>query len=234
MSEFDDPELGEALRRAAGGPVDEQAAFERVATAAVRARRRRRAAVAGGWVAATILAVGGVVALTGGDDERIAPATVPETAELPTVATTVPPSSAPPMTTAPTMTTAPPMTRPATTAVPTTTTTETEPTTTEPATTAPTTTEPVTTAPTSEATPDTQTFPSPGGSIAVRLEYGELALAGTPAPAAGYSYRIEDDRADRVRVRFCGAEDSYRITVTIAGGEMVPEVEPGSATGSCG
>ena len=40
-------------------------------------------------------------------------------------------------------------------------------------------------------------------------------------PAPGYAEEIEDQRADRVRVRFRTATDSWRIEVRIENGQMV-------------
>ena len=43
-------------------------------------------------------------------------------------------------------------------------------------------------------------------------------------PAAGYDQEIEDQRADRVRVRFRTATDSWRIEVRLENGQMVDTI----------
>ena len=240
MGEFDDPVVRDALRRMAGDPGNEQAALDRVVAGARRARRRQRTLVAGGWAAAAIVVVAAIISVTGDDgDERLIPATVPTTAQPPTIATPTPTTAPAPTSTAAPATRPPaaaattsPATQPATTPPPTVAATNPPPTTAAPTTVAPTALPPRTDP--QPAAPETRTFSSGGGSIEVRRDGEALALASPPAPAGDYTSRVEDEGPDRVRVRFCGQDDSYRITVTVEGGEMVPEIEPGSATGACG
>ncbi len=119
---------------------------------------------------------------------------------------TSPPASPPPATTvAPTTPTAPPPTSAPTTS---------------PATTAPA-TSPSTSEPDEPDEPGTPPFTgrsynSAGGSITVSWNGATLSLGGV-APAAGYTSAIEEQRGDRIRVRFEGA-DSWRIEVRADGG----------------
>ena len=247
MDEFDDPVLRDALRNTAGDPGDERAAFQRVprggrpgATAPPCGDGRR---VGGGGDPGRHRCRCRVPGRRGtpdaGDDTDNARAADDRADDVhrpgdhgpsdhddgagdhprPRRTTTSRPAAAP--TTVPSPVTNPPPTNPPVTQPP-----ATQPPATQPP------PPPETDAP--PPAPETQTFSSGGGSIRVRLADGALSLASTPSPAAGYLYRVEDEGPERVRVRFCGPEDSYRITVTAPNGSMDGDVEPGSATGACG
>lgn len=223
----DDRWLRDDLHRLAGsGPDDD------VGLAAVRARsralRRRRTAAAGAATLAALALVGGLAALRGGEgadelrtaDTVTAPdtslpsstavVTAPQTTGSTPGSTSVP--SQPGGTTASTPTNSPPQTSAGTPSTDTSTVTSTG---------TSTGTSTVTTAPV------TRTFSSTGGSITVRLAGGALSLVGS-SPADGYTAEVEDDRPDRVRVRFRGESRSTRIEVRLVGSEMVPDIDEGS------
>jgi hypothetical protein len=240
---FDD-DLAAALRARAGGgshAVDgaHEAVLHRASTI-----RRRRAAVGGAGVA--VLAVAGMAVLSRGTDEigtAETVATVVDTA-TPTSVESSPvvtdPGDDPPGTTIELVVPVP--TSDATTtaapdistssapgaAVPTTTAASGGSTTTGAPTTTPSTTTTTTlpnTTTTVEAGPDpfTRTYSSAGGSITVSWNGTALSLdAVTPAP--GYSAEVEDQRADRVRVRFEGDDDS-RIEIRVEDGEVREQIE---------
>ena len=71
--------------------------------------------------------------------------------------------------------------------------------------------------------PFTRTYSSAGGSITVSWNGSALSLDAV-TPAEGYSAEIEDQRADRVRVRFEGAGDS-RIEIRVEDGEVRDRIE---------
>lgn len=139
-------------------------------------------------------------------DRQVTTTTAP-TSTLPGP-TTTDPSAIPPTGTA-TSTTAPSTSEPpapgtTVVATPTTPTTATTPTTT-------------TVAPVPD--PVTLAYSSAGGSISVRWD--GVALSGlVVTPAAGFNYEVEDDRPDRMRVRFQGDGD-FRIEIRVEDGEVV-------------
>ena len=63
---------------------------------------------------------------------------------------------------------------------------------------------------------------SAGGSIEVEVSPSGLRLVGQPEPAAGYTVEVEDDRPDRVRVRFESGDRRSRITVELVDGQPAP------------
>jgi hypothetical protein len=93
-----------------------------------------------------------------------------------------------------------------------------------------TTTEPTSSPPTSATVPSTtatprpepiiETYSSAGGSITVRWDGAVLSLQGV-APATGFDHEVEDQRADRIRVRFQGDDDDYRIEIRVDNGAIV-------------
>jgi len=137
-------------------------------------------------------------------DQNIA--TPPTTNTTPGAATTVP-AVVPPTPTAP-----------STTAPPTETTVSAPPTAPEP-TPSTSVTAPGSTVPTGPA-PFTETYTSTGGSITVRWDGTALHLEGT-APAVGFDPDVEDDLADRIRVRFRGDDGDFRIEIRFEDGEIV-------------
>ena len=221
MDELRDPGLDRALRaRAAVGAVDTLAAHDRVLRRASTIRRRR--AVASGIAAFVVIVAGSALWLRGGGDGiESVPATDATIGSTTVSASTV----ASPETTVAT-TFGPTSTQPPTTADPSVTgrTTATTTATTVPTAPAPTsaTTQPGTTSPPPPAT-ETKTFTSSGGSITVRSSGSGLTLVSVD-PAAGYDQEIEDQRADRVRVRFRTATDSWRIEVRLENGQMVDTI----------
>ena len=84
-------------------------------------------------------------------------------------------------------------------------------------------TSPPPTTPTTTAAPApdpvTQTYSSAGGSITVRWDGVALSLLDV-TPAAGFDSEVEDDRPDRIRVRFQGDGD-FRIEIRVEDGEIV-------------
>ena len=250
MNEFDDRELGDALRRRAGAATDGfgvEAARSAVVARAAHIRRRRAAAAGGaamaGLIAAAVFIVGpgtNSVVTTPADQTDVSQPTPIDSAvdttesastdpertipdrdviattpldTSPNPATTVP-SVVPPTGTA-SSTTAPATTAPATTVpAPPGTTVVTPPTTPAPT---PTTT--ATTSPPGQP-PFTETYSSTGGSITVHWDGTALSLQST-APAAGFGAEIEDNRPDRIRVRFRGSGGDFRIELRVEDGHVV-------------
>ena len=242
MNEFDDRELGDALRRRAGAATDGlgiEAAHSAVVARAGRVRRRR-AAVAGGAAMAGLVAAAVFVIGPGSDSVVTTPAdqtdgasdlrrqlgrhddsrsTAPDETEPDqdvTVTTTPTPTSPAPTTTARSGYRRPERRRrrprhrrarsrrPATTVV-------------APPTSPPPTTPTTTVAPAPD--PITQTYSSAGGSITVRWDGAALSLLDV-TPAAGFGSEVEDERPDRIRVRFEGDGD-FRIEIRVVDGEIV-------------
>lgn len=238
MSELDDAELRDRLRRLSGPNPDVETALAGVSVRARKARHQQIVARVGAAAVVLVVGVGAVLAMGNGGDRAVIPAdtgllptlTVPPTLPGPTTPTvpTTPPT--PTATTTPdtTATTAPiagppvgPTTSPAPTTAGTTVPSEAPGPTTEPATSNP------------VPADDEQTIPSTGGSIRVRLSEGALSLRDTQ-PVAGYTPKVEDDSPDRVRVRFESQQRSYRITVTIRGGRISSDVTESGGSGGPG
>jgi hypothetical protein len=80
------------------------------------------------------------------------------------------------------------------------------------------------TAPTSTGAPGQETvietYSSAGGSITVGWDGFALSLENVSA-AAGFDADVEDERADRIRVRFQGDGGDLRIEIRIENGEIV-------------
>lgn len=248
---FDD-DLAAALRARAGGSATVTDAHEAVLHRATTIRRRR-AAVGGAGVAVLAIA-GIAMLPRGTDEigtadtvgtvvdtlvDTVAPSS---TAPLPITPTSVDggstgttidivvptPTSDATTTTAETSTTAAPGTAGSTTAAPSTTasgagsatsTTAKATTTSSTSTTTPTTTTQVDAGP----APFTRTYSSTGGSITVSWNGSALSLDAV-TPAAGYTAEVEDQSADRVRVRFEGDGDS-RIEIRVEDGEVRERIE---------
>lgn len=213
MSEFDDHDLAERLRRLGGAMPDAGAAHTQLRRRVTVARRRRAAAWSGG-AAVMLLAVVGAYAAGSRQGSSVQPATTGDT-----TATSVPtsaPTSAP--TTADVGATSSP-TSAASTSVPASTTLSTV----GSGTTAPGTSTSV--APTTAAPPApvTSTYSGIGGSITVRLQAGTLSLLSTQ-PAAGYAVTETRTEADRVEVRFHDGDRETRIRVELVGGAMQPDI----------
>jgi hypothetical protein len=79
----------------------------------------------------------------------------------------------------------------------------------------------------------TQTFSDLGNSITVTLANGALTLDSVAA-APGYTYELQQVRADRVRVEFFGATDGVRIEVNVVDGQMVATYQPNNGSGGGG
>ncbi|MGH9133365.1 MAG: hypothetical protein ACRDZZ_05465 [Ilumatobacteraceae bacterium] len=231
MSSFDDRDLRDALRRRAGAPTDElglEAARSAVVARAARVRRRR-AVVAGGaamagLVAVAVLVIGrepdSVVTTPADGTDVSVPASVDSSVDASTPAdpdrtvadTTTPASPASnPATTVPSGATATttPAVAPATTAAPPPSTPATTPATTTPGSTTP-----------AEPQPFTETYTSAGGSITVRFDGAALNLEDVAA-ADGFDPEVEDERADRIRVRFRGDSGDVRIEIRLQDGQVV-------------
>jgi hypothetical protein len=71
--------------------------------------------------------------------------------------------------------------------------------------------------------PFTRTYQSGGGSITVSFDGMRLSLDSVAA-ALGHEAEIEDDRGDRIRVRFTGPNES-RIEVRVENGEIRERIE---------
>jgi hypothetical protein len=242
MSEFDDHDhdLERRLRAAAGADPDVAAARQAIAGRVVRARRRRVAVVSGA-TAALIVSIG-VVATVGNDDQRrIQSATPPTdsvtvdvsdpstTATLPSTTSgstqsattvTVPTTSLPTATpVVPSVSASPTTVLPGgeAPAPPTSTTIDTSST----SSTAP----PTSTEPTAPPPADvTETFPSLGGTITVRLSGGQLQLLSV-IPADGYETERQIEKPDDVEVRFVSGNAESRIRVRIIDGQMSHEID---------
>ena len=66
----------------------------------------------------------------------------------------------------------------------------------------------------------TETYASDGGSITVGWDGSALSLQGV-SPAVGFDADVEDDQADRIRVRFQGDDGDFRIEIRLENGELV-------------
>ncbi len=241
MNEFDDRELGDALRRRAGAPTDGfgiEAAHSAVVARAGRVRRRR-AAVAGGAAMAGLVALAVFVIGPGSDsvvttpaDQTDAPApSVDSSVDTTTPASTAPDETEPDQDVTVTTTPTPTSLAPTTTAAaeippPATASTTTAPSTTAPAATTTVVAPPTSPPPTAPTTtvapapdPITQTYSSAGGSITLRWDGAALTLLDV-TPAAGFGSEVEDERPDRIRVRFEGDGD-FRIEIRVVDGQIV-------------
>ena len=211
MSDPFDPELSDRLRALGGSAGDDtEAALAALRPRARNARRRRQAALTGGAAAAllAVVAVGSVVAASGDGSGRIStPATQPGISVPSSTTTTTTPQNTTTTTVDPsTNTTVPGGGGPA----------PSTPTTTG---TAPTTT-PTTPGPGSA---ETETQENEGGSVTVRLDNGVLSLVAA-TPKTGFAIEEQEERADRVRVRFRNDEgEEHRIEFAVDGGQIVVE-----------
>ena len=80
-------------------------------------------------------------------------------------------------------------------------------------------------APTAARPTEVIPYSSAGGSIEVEVSPSGLRLVGQPEPAPGYTVEVEDDRPDRVRVRFESGDRRSRITVELVDGQPEPQIE---------
>lgn len=247
--DFDDDALRDAIGSRSGGPVHTGTARQAVIARAQRTRTVRTGAIVGttGLVVVTGLFLLPNIGDTQPEpaDQPAAP-TIDTIAPAPTTtnaatdtATTTPGTTRPPSTTATTPVDA---TSPAISATATPSTPSTAPApqpnpapTTQPASapaTSPSTTNapnvaPTTTLspPTTTTTPDpsdppfTQQYDSTGGSITVNWNGTALSLVSS-APATGYATEIEDQSADRIRVRFRSDSNDTRIEVRVRDGHV--------------
>ena len=82
---------------------------------------------------------------------------------------------------------------------------------------------------------ETRTFAAAHGSITVQLQDGRLTLLGQQ-PADGYTFSLDRNDPDRIRVRFRGDQATSQIDVSIAAGHIVGIVleqasgQPGATT----
>lgn len=233
--DFDDDALRHAIGSRSGGPVHTGTARHDVITRAQRTRTLRTGAVFG---ATSLVLVAGLLVLTSPGDAPIEPADQPAAPTVDTVET-VTTIAARPTTTSPatdTATTSPATSDPATTAAPealppaepappsTPSPTDAPAPTTSPSTTtapaiAPTTSPSTTAEPTPNDPPFTQQYNSTGGSITVNWNGSALSLVST-APNSGFEAEIEDQAADRIRVRFRSDNDDARIDVRARDGQV--------------
>lgn len=250
---FDD-DLAAALRARAGGAATVTDAHEAVLHRASTIRRRRAAvggagvavlAVAGiamlprgtdeVGTADTVATVVDTVAPSSTAPLPITPTSVDGGSTGTTIDITVPTPTSDATTTtaaAETSTTAAPGTAGTTTAAPSTTASgagSTTSTTAKATTSSSTSTSTTTTTPTTTTqvdagpAPFTRTYSSTGGSITVSWNGSALSLDAV-TPAAGYTAEVEDQSADRVRVRFEGDGDS-RIEIRVEDGEVRERIE---------
>ena len=243
--DFDDDALRHAIGSRSGGPVHTSTERRAVIARAERTRTVRTGAIVG---TTGLVVIAGLFLLPNiGDTQQepadqpvaptidtIAPPPTPDTATpIPstprpttTTATTPPEASSPevpPPTTATSATsiTAAPQPNPAPTTQP-----ASAPAT-SPSTTTATSVAPSTTLapPTTTAAPDpsdppfTQQYDSTGGSITVNWNGAALTLVST-APAPGYVTEIEDQSAERIRVRFRSDTGDSRIEVRVRDGHV--------------
>lgn len=249
---FDD-DLAAALRSRAGGAATVSDAHEAVLHRATTIRRRR-AAVGGAGIAVlavagiamlprgadevgtadTVATVVDTVAPSSTAPLPITPTSVDGGSTGTTIDIVVPtPTSDATTTTAETSTTGAPGAEGSTTVAPSTTassagsttsTTSKASTTSSTSSTSTTTTTPTTTTQVDAGpAPFTRTYSSTGGSITVSWNGSALSLDAV-TPAAGYTAEVEDQSADRVRVRFEGAGDS-RIEIRVEDGEVRERIE---------
>jgi hypothetical protein len=259
MNEFDDRQLGDALRRRAGAAADWSgvaAARSAVVAQADRVRRRRATAAGGatmaGLVAAAVLVIGPgrdwVVTTPGQQTNRSTPAFVDITVDATSPVPTDQDQTRPDHTVIGTASPAANSMGPVTTLPPTGPPTGTSPSATSPAAsgtpvppasgtivhapptppTPPTSPEPTPStsaaAPTTTTAPDpetiTETYSSAGGSITVGWDGSALSLLEVSA-AVGFAAEVEDEQADRIRVRFEGDGGDFRIVIRLEDGEIV-------------
>ncbi len=246
--DFDDDALRNAIGSRSGGPVHTTTARQAVIARAERTRTVRTGAIVG--TTGLVVIAGLYLLPNMGDtqpqpaDQPAAPTidtiAAPPTTTNPTTdtATTTPRATRPTTTTATTPPDASSPTVPETTAPSTPSTTpapQRNPTpTTQPAsapatspstTTAPSVAPTTTLAPTTTAAPDpsdppfTQQYDSTGGSITVNWNGTALILVSTN-PATGYVTEIEDQSAERIRVRFRSDSNDSRIEVRVRDGHV--------------
>jgi hypothetical protein len=236
MNDFDDRELGDALRRRAGATADGyglEAVRSKVVARAGRIRRRR-VAVAGGAAMTGLIAAAALVIGPGTDSVVTTPADQTVGSTPASIDRTLPTTSAP-ITAVPNPTTLPavvlPTVPPTATATPPTAPAEpgttvatpatdppASPPATSPATTSPATTSPATTSPSDP--PSTETYSSPGGSITVRWDGVALSLQQV-VPGPGFTHEVEHELADRIRVRFERDDGDFRIEIRVEDGAVV-------------
>jgi hypothetical protein len=227
MSEFNDPDLRNQLGRLSGPYPDDNAAFAAWQRRVGQARRRRTMAWTTGAALSLIVGTVAVAAVQDPAQHSVVPQKSSETSTQfsVTVASTVP-ATTDPSTTASTV----PATTASTTLAP-----ETTP------------TSAVVEAlpppeaagddgsggqgggstngrstPTSAAKPSkssTQSFDSPGGSIAVRVDGDELTLVATN-PAAGFRARENDGSGRKIEVTFRSRDEEFELTVRLSDGVM--------------
>jgi hypothetical protein len=214
--DFNDDILRSAIGSRSGGPVHTGTARQAVIARAERTRTMRSGAIVG---TTGLVVVAGLLLLPNIGD------TQPQQTDQP-AAPTVDSIAAPPTTTNPPTDTASPT--PSTTR-PTETTATTTPDTSSPAvpaTTTPSTPSISTLAPTATTAaldpsdpPFTQQYESTGGSITVTWNGTALILV-SANPATGYVTEIEDQSADRLRVRFRSDSNDSRIEVRVRDGRV--------------
>ncbi|MEI8241302.1 MAG: hypothetical protein WCI22_17965 [Actinomycetota bacterium] len=233
MSEFDDPQLENALGRLSGEFPDDNIALGAVYQRVQQVRRRRT--IAASTAASMLLVAVVVVAAARGAHHdplqpagpgTLAPSTVVHTSTLDTAPSTTAAhhptgDSTTTLPDPPTVivTTAPPVNQPAST-VPT-----------IPEHVPPITTQhstvpgsvphnpPPTTAPRTPSS-DTHTFATPGGSITVRFSAGVLTLVGYH-PVSGFSVEQVQASDQHIDVRFRGPNGDYRVHVEVQHGQLI-------------
>ncbi|MCU1367585.1 MAG: hypothetical protein JWN39_3224, partial [Ilumatobacteraceae bacterium] len=259
MNEFDDPYLRNTLQQLGGHAADETAAFAAVQQR-VRAVKRRRAMVASSGLAAVCLVAVVVAGVRNGGTQSVTPATndhsVPSEVAISQVSsTTLAPTTTERATattdatsTTETATTAETPTTPApapTTSSSTSTNTTVGPERTTPSTAAslpqtpgagtpssqaPTAGGSATTQPTPDA-PETSSFSALHGSLTVELRSGQLRIVDHQS-GPGFTYSVERNDPDRIRVRFGNGDVRSQIDVSIVGGHIAGNITEGSSGGT--
>lgn len=235
MSDFDDPVVREQLQRLAGHAIDDDVAYANLQVS-VRAAKRRRVIVASSVVGCAAVILIGASVFVSRDSQSISPvanssATDPEITNR--VIDSKPAGTDEPVVTTPIEISAPTSATPSSETVPpfeatpkTDTSLLPDPATTPPRSSGSTGSTGSSGAPGSTsgpATPVVQTFTSKGGVLTVQLGANGLSVVDHDVNG-GYTYKLERNEPDRIRVRFVGDGVSSRIDVVVANGRAIGHV----------
>ena len=220
MSDFDDPVVRDQLQRLAGHHLDDDVAYANL-MARVHTAKRHRVVVAVSVACGAALIVVGASLFVNRDTRSITPVANSSVSD--------------PVITDPEPTTAAPTSTDVATSSPTTeasSTAETVPSisviggTSVVETTPPPTSPPPKSSPSSSATPaapanpTAQTFSTKGGTLTIQTRDGAMSIAGHHENP-GYTFQIDRNDPDRIRVRFLGDGVYSRITVVLKDGKAL-------------
>ncbi len=220
MSEFHDPELRQQLGRLSGPYPDDNAAFAAWQRRVGQARRRRVVAWTTGAAMSLVIATVGVAALQNTGRHSVVPGESSDTSADVTfsVATTEPDESST------TEFTAAKASAPVSLASDTTQSSEVVDTSMpETESTEPSDSSGSGSSGTGGSQAATQTFTSTGGSITVRRDGDQLTLVGV-SPASGFAADQKESSGDKVEVTFTSTNHQSKISVTVSGGAMDPDI----------